>query len=140
MCSDFDDDEKKRITALAQHLIAQTTPQPTENDKNTPFALMMRFFDQIGNGLFNSNPNMVGGLLEEMINENPETMINPYYFFNFTRERPTQLGINEKTLEEILGILDKKLPPEDKRYPNQQIKAAAFLDRLKNDRLKKSSS
>ena len=131
--TDMDDNKKQRYIALAQHLIEQTKFSLTPENQNTPFARSMRFFDQIGNGLFNENQEMIIGLLEEMINEKPDAEINPYYFLNFTRLRPKELGIDEEQLNGILQILQRKLPPENSHYQNEKVKAKDFLNQTKQN-------
>ncbi|MFN4212629.1 MAG: hypothetical protein ACK4FL_01530 [Microgenomates group bacterium] len=121
------EDKKEKYLKLAKHLINETKFNP--DNKESPFAVSMRFFDQIGNGLFNENPNMIEGLIEELISENPNAQINPYFFYNFTRLRPAQLGITDETMKTILEILDKTLP-EEKQLPNEPVLASEFLSSL----------
>jgi hypothetical protein len=72
--SGLDEEKKNRYLLLIKHLIEQTTFQPTDEDKNKPFATFVRVVDQIGGNLFNrqSRKEIVFGLIEEGIFENKE--------------------------------------------------------------------
>ncbi len=125
--SNMDPNQKAKYKKLAVYLLGETTYSLTDKDK--PFAIAMRFFDQIGNGLFSrvAKDEMILGLLAEMMGENPDVQINPHFFWNFVRARPAELEIDDNTLDKILIVLGKNLPEEDTRFPNQLMPATDFL-------------
>ena len=131
--TDMDESLKGKFSTLVEHLIDQTRLDMDEEDKTKPFSVSMRFFDQIGNGLFNENPNMVYGYIREIVAIEPDRMINPYFFYNFVRMRAPEL-IGESNLERTLSILGKEIPEVVEGYSNKDIKACDFYEELKKSR------
>lgn len=112
---------KEKYIKLASDLIDQTKFA----EKLQFFGKFMKVVDQIGNDLFSKNEKRVTGLLNEMISENPNVMVNPYFFSNFVREiLPKYLTSEEISL--LLVLWDKRLPEEVQKQ-NSKILAVDFL-------------
>jgi len=107
--SDLDEEKKNRYLLLIKHLIEQTTFQPTDEDKNKPFANFVRVVDQIGGNLFNSQrtEEIVAGLIEEGIFEKGEFKFNPHRFFNFVNLRLPEL-VGEEKVDMIFKAFEKE--------------------------------
>ena len=112
-------DKKKRWLDLILYLIEETKFQI--QDPQRPFALLVRFIDQIGGNLFNQNRNRIFGLILELVEEKGEISINPYEFFNFVNLQARKLLNDPNVLEKVLEIWGKRLPELDNRYPNTII-------------------
>jgi len=124
--SKLSSNQKQRWLPLIKHLIGQTTYQPQGQE---PFGLFARVADQIGNGVLNiKRDEMVDGLLNEMVGENPDATFKPYFFYNFVHERFPQLVPDEATREKILGIWQKNLPPKKENLPSKEIKIRNWLE------------
>ncbi len=108
LLSEYVDEE---IIAFIQHLILETTYQDT---KNLPFAQVMRVIDQIGSIFLTEDQILESqlGLLDEMRQEQKQTpTIDPHHFFNFLRQRSTEL-MTDQEVKEVIKIWDKELPKE----------------------------
>jgi len=115
--SNLPQEQKQKLIPLVHHLIGETVYQP--KDRAVPFAIYIRVMDQIGNGLFCRDPQREKGLLLEMSNEKPTATISPYAFYNFTRDRLTNLLPNRKKWKELFRIWKKPLPVEQAAYPKE---------------------
>ena len=91
------------------------------------FAVPVRVIDQIGNDLFSPDDEREMGLLLEISRENPRTEFFPYHFFNFARERFSQLVPEKKTREAVLAVWGKQLPPESDS-PENFVSITAWLE------------
>lgn len=113
----------QELIPLITHLINETKFM---KNGEMPFANLMRVVDQIGNDLFSKNEERVEGLLMENFAENPQATFNPYFFFNFTKNRFAQLIPDQLTREEILEVFEKQLP-EEKKVENRVIVVEDWL-------------
>jgi hypothetical protein len=110
------DEKKNRYLLLIKHLIGQTTFQPTDEDKNKPFATFVRVVDQIGGNLFNtqSREESIFGLVEENVFEKYEKgetfILNPYRFFNFVNLRLPDL-VGDGKAKMVFEAFEKEPPP-----------------------------
>lgn len=118
----------QKLVPLIGHLINETK---FIKNQEVPFANLMRVIDQIGNDLFSENEQRVEGLLLENYVEDKKATFNPYFFFNFTKNRFQQLIPEEKTRRQILEIFEKKIP-EEKNFENKTI---LIEDWLKNKKI-----
>lgn len=103
--------EDSKYLPLVEHLIDQTKYklEYKDEDRNVPFAIFVAVVDQIGNDLLSDNPDRLAGLINEIKNEDPDRLIDPYDFYNFTRVRFPALAPDEAKRQEILGIWGKEI-------------------------------
>lgn len=129
--SDLSQDKRRRFIPFVRHLIGETKFQM--GDPYSPFATYMRVMDQIGNDFYSLDGRRVWGLLEEMAEEESNALFNPYFFFNFARERLPRMIPDEKDRKVLLEeIWRKGLPKEITQYKQEQIRVADFLATSKN--------
>ena len=119
--SGLDNEKKSRYLPFIKHLIEQTTFQPTDEDKNKPFATFVRVVDQIRGNLFNhqKTDEIVFGLIEESVFEKGGFEFNPYSFFNFVNLRLPEL-VGEEKAKMVFEAFEKEPPPIIK-VENKQI-------------------
>jgi hypothetical protein len=92
------------LEPLACHLIDETRYGFSEEKggDQSPFAIAMRVFDQIGNYIHNFYPIYLIGLMIEMVLEYPDKVFNPHKFVNFALDRLKELLPDEDSRNEFL--------------------------------------
>ena len=140
-------DQKQRIIPLVLRIVTETTSDLPSDHTSKPFALATRYIDQIGNEIMNHktiidkdkqeilqqlNPYYQQGLLEEIINLNPNATIkNPYNFINFATNRLTDLNIDLNTHQKIMQLFpDHSFRPLDESIPKTEMSALDLLSLL----------
>jgi hypothetical protein len=92
------------LEPLVCHLIDETRYafSPERGGNQSPFAIAMRVFDQIGNYIHNFNPISLVGLMIELVLENPYKKFNPHQFANFAFYRLKELLPNKSSLDDFM--------------------------------------
>jgi hypothetical protein len=119
---------KNKTIVLLKHLfqMSKYRPEVTDEDREQPFFTFVQTIDQVGNDLYSENEDRVIGLAKEMLSEDSDAEINPYKFFNFSKERLEQLVPDSDEREKLLAMWTT-LPQERPDFPNNEMKIADFL-------------
>jgi len=130
--TDLTSGQIQKIIPLARYLIYHTRLNLAADERYKPFAVAMRFFDQVAGSLFCEvdREKMILGLITETAEEYPSKEICPNDYYNFVIVQAKKLLGN--CLKDTLSILGQEMPGFTTKFTNSPIAALDFLTALES--------